>query len=94
MGESGEVEAAVRVDRAAYRHDPAHEEEQKRIAKLVWWDAVTGKIEGFPESADVFHIHPVGLVGNFFSKISAKLMLGCFAKCGHLRLCPTLNFKN
>jgi predicted chitinase len=46
-------------------HDPAHEEEQKRIAKLVWWDAVAGKIEGFPESADVFHIHPVGLVGNF-----------------------------
>jgi hypothetical protein len=46
-------------------HDPAHEEELKRIAKLVWWDAVTGKIEGFPASADVFHIHPVGLVGNF-----------------------------
>jgi hypothetical protein len=46
-------------------HDPTHEEEQKRIAKLVWWDAVTGKIEGFPDSADVFHIHPVGLVGNF-----------------------------
>jgi len=46
-------------------HDPLHEEEQKRVAKLVWWDAVTGKIEGFPESADVFHIHPMGLVGNF-----------------------------
>jgi len=54
-------------------HDPAHEEEQKRIAKLVWWDAVTGKIEGFPESADAFHIHPVGLVGNFAS--------GCANEC-------------
>jgi predicted chitinase len=53
-------------------HDPAHEEEQKRIAKLVWWDAVKGRIEGFPESADVFHIHPVGLVGNF-RKLGGKI---------------------
>jgi len=52
-------------------HDPAHEEEQKRIAKLVWWDAVTGKIEGFPASADVFHIHAVGLVGNFVARPAA-----------------------
>ncbi|SAL35409.1 EF hand domain-containing protein [Caballeronia udeis] len=55
-------------------HDPAHEEEQKRIAKLVWWDAVKGKIEGFPESADVFHIYPVGLVGNF-RKFGGKITL-------------------
>ncbi|QIE26042.1 hypothetical protein SBC1_46850 (plasmid) [Caballeronia sp. SBC1] len=61
-------------------HDPAHEEEQKRIAKLVWWDAVTGKIEGFPESADVFHIHPVGLVGNFFSKNFGKIDVGMLRK--------------
>jgi predicted chitinase len=61
-------------------HDPAHEEEQKRIAKLVWWGAVTGKIEGFPESADVFHIHPVGLVGNFFSKIFGKIDVAMLRK--------------
>jgi len=59
-------------------HDPAHEEEQKRIAKLVWWDAVKGKIEGFPESADVFHIHPVGLVGNFASGCSNECVTEVF----------------
>ncbi|TCW85566.1 hypothetical protein C5O80_10315 [Burkholderia sp. SRS-46] len=41
-----------------------HEEEQKRIEKLVWWDEVKAKIPGFPTS-DVFHINPIGMVGNF-----------------------------
>jgi predicted chitinase len=45
---------------------PEHEEEKKRIAKLVWWDEVKAGVTGFPES-DVFHIHPVALVGNFFT---------------------------
>ncbi|KXU93678.1 hypothetical protein CR51_28805 [Caballeronia megalochromosomata] len=44
--------------------DPQWEEEQKRIEKLVWWDEVKAKVSGFPES-DVFHIHPIGVVGNF-----------------------------
>ena len=44
---------------------PEHEEEKKRIAKLVWWDEVKAGVTGFPEP-DVFHIHPVALVGNFF----------------------------
>ncbi|BBU27058.1 hypothetical protein BTHE68_07920 [Burkholderia sp. THE68] len=39
-------------------------EEQKRIEKLAWWDEVKAKVPGFPGS-DVFHINPVGLVGNF-----------------------------
>ncbi|WP_233834729.1 glycoside hydrolase family 19 protein [Paraburkholderia sp. ZP32-5] len=43
---------------------PEHEEEKKRIANLVWWDEVQAGVQGFPGS-DVFHIHPVGLVGNF-----------------------------
>ncbi len=43
---------------------PEHAEEQKRIEKLVWWDAVKAKLTDFPAS-DVFHIHPIGLVGNF-----------------------------
>ncbi|RKT13440.1 putative chitinase [Paraburkholderia sp. RAU2J] len=41
-----------------------HAEEQKRIEKLVWWDAVKTGLTGFPAS-NVFHIHPIGLVGNF-----------------------------
>ena len=45
---------------------PEHEEEKKRIAKLVWWDEVKAGVTGFPEP-DVFHIHPVALVGNFQS---------------------------
>ncbi|CAM2177245.1 Calcium-binding protein [Paraburkholderia sacchari] len=44
---------------------PEHEEEKKRIGNLVWWDAVQAGVQGFPGS-DVFHIHPVALVGNFF----------------------------
>ncbi|AIF47074.1 transglycosylase SLT domain-containing protein [Dyella japonica] len=41
--------------------------EMQRIAKLQWWDEVRGKVEGFPESPAVYHIHPVALVGNFAS---------------------------
>ncbi|CAM2186702.1 hypothetical protein PSAC2689_70005 [Paraburkholderia sacchari] len=44
---------------------PEHEEEKKRIAKLVWWDEVAAGVSGFP-GPDVCHINPIGLVGNFF----------------------------
>ena len=44
--------------------EPEHEEEKKRIAKLVWWDEVQAGVPGFP-GPDVFHIHPAALVGNF-----------------------------
>jgi len=43
---------------------PQHEEELKRIGKLVWWDEVSAGVRDLP-GADVFHIHPVGAVGNF-----------------------------
>lgn len=42
--------------------------ELERVRKLQWWDEVRGKIEGFPESAVVYHIHPVALVGNFLRR--------------------------
>ncbi|RDK01853.1 glycoside hydrolase family 19 protein [Paraburkholderia lacunae] len=41
-----------------------HEAEQRRIEKLVWWDDVKPHVTDLPGS-DVFHIHPIGLVGNF-----------------------------
>ncbi|UBM11615.1 glycoside hydrolase family 19 protein [Cupriavidus metallidurans] len=41
-----------------------HEAEQKRIEKLVWWDEVKAGVTDLPGS-NVFHIHPIGLVGNF-----------------------------
>ena len=43
---------------------PQHEAEQQRIEKLVWWDDVKAGLTDLPAS-DVFHIHPIGLVGNF-----------------------------
>ncbi|TDN70785.1 muramidase (phage lysozyme) [Paraburkholderia sp. BL10I2N1] len=46
---------------------PYHAAEIERISKLAWWDEVQGKVsQPFPSSPDVFHIHPIGLVGNFF----------------------------
>jgi hypothetical protein len=42
--------------------------ELQRIKKLQWWDEVKGKVEGFPASPVVHHIHPVALVGNFAHK--------------------------
>ncbi|MEX3636974.1 lytic transglycosylase domain-containing protein [Paraburkholderia sp. BR14320] len=47
-------------------HRPEHEEEKKRIAKLVWWDEVAASLPDFPGS-DVYHINPIGLVGNFIN---------------------------
>ncbi|MDR6485511.1 UNVERIFIED_ORG: putative chitinase [Burkholderia sp. 1988] len=42
--------------------------ELERIRKLQWWDSVKGKVEGFPSSPVVNHIHPVALIGNFSAK--------------------------
>ncbi|MGO4830167.1 transglycosylase SLT domain-containing protein [Cupriavidus sp. 2KB_15] len=44
---------------------PAWQSEKARIAKLVWWDAIAGKVNGFPIDPFVFHIHPVAFVENF-----------------------------
>ncbi|MCP3715989.1 hypothetical protein [Paraburkholderia sp. CNPSo 3281] len=55
---------------------PEHEEEKKRIANLVWWDEVKAGVPGFPGS-DVFHIHPIGLVGNFFNPNPDVCACGC-----------------
>ncbi|WP_236720892.1 glycoside hydrolase family protein [Paraburkholderia phytofirmans] len=46
--------------------------ELQRIRKLQWWNAVKGKIAGFPASATVLHIHPIALTANFMSAGSAK----------------------
>lgn len=43
---------------------PEHAEELKRIERLIWWDEVRTGVPGFP-GPEVFHMHPVGLVGNF-----------------------------
>ncbi|RQR49646.1 glycoside hydrolase family 19 protein [Burkholderia sp. Bp9126] len=43
---------------------PQYEEEQKRIDALAWWDEVKAGAPYFP-GPEVFHVNPVGLVGNF-----------------------------
>ncbi|WP_454806950.1 hypothetical protein [Paraburkholderia fungorum] len=43
---------------------PQHEAELERIEKLVWWDEVKACLADLP-APDVFHIHPIALVGNF-----------------------------
>lgn len=49
--------------------EPYHDAELARIKRLTWWDAVANNVsQPFPASPNVFHIHPVALVGNFFSK--------------------------
>ncbi|WP_321926877.1 hypothetical protein [Paraburkholderia guartelaensis] len=40
--------------------------EIERIGKLQWWEQAAG-IEGFPKDISPWHLHPVGLVGNFAS---------------------------
>ncbi|WP_419865688.1 glycoside hydrolase family 19 protein, partial [Burkholderia latens] len=43
---------------------PQHEEELKRIEALTWWDEVKAGVPGFP-GPEVFHVNPIGMVGNF-----------------------------
>ncbi|WP_431823257.1 hypothetical protein [Burkholderia sp. F1] len=49
---------------------PQYEEEQKRIDRLAWWDAVKAGVPGFP-GPDVFHINPISLIANFDTNADA-----------------------
>ncbi|WP_109483696.1 muramidase [Paraburkholderia sp. C35] len=44
--------------------------ELERIKKLQWWESVRA-VEGFPASPDVWHVHPIGMIGNFFKSASS-----------------------
>ncbi|WP_369407771.1 glycoside hydrolase family 19 protein, partial [Trinickia terrae] len=53
--------------------EPYHDAEIERVKKLVWWDEVRNAVKGeFPASPDVFHIHPVAMVGNF-PRVTGKI---------------------
>ncbi|MCY1294214.1 hypothetical protein D9M70_435000 [compost metagenome] len=39
--------------------------EKERIKQLSWWEAVAGRV-GLPWDGQVYHLHPVGLMENFY----------------------------
>ncbi|HDR9000088.1 TPA: lytic transglycosylase domain-containing protein [Burkholderia vietnamiensis] len=41
--------------------------ELDRLAKLQWWEKIQG-VDGFPTDLSPWHIHPIGLIGNFAGK--------------------------
>jgi hypothetical protein len=46
--------------------EPYHDAELERIKQLVWWGEVHKHVtQPFPSVPDVFHLHPIALVGNF-----------------------------
>lgn len=47
-------------------HKGIWQTELERITKLQWWDKVSA-VKGFPVSPVVYHLHPVGLIGNFIN---------------------------
>ncbi|AXF22845.1 hypothetical protein CUJ89_20290 [Burkholderia pyrrocinia] len=61
---------------------PQHEEEQKRIETLAWWDEVKAGVPGISD-VNVYHLNPIAIAGNFsegsscaekFKKISAIIL--------------------
>ncbi|HEF5155864.1 chitinase class I family protein [Burkholderia multivorans] len=38
--------------------------ELDRLAKLQWWEQIKG-VDGFPADLSPWHLHPIGLIGNF-----------------------------
>ncbi|KVV61993.1 hypothetical protein WK90_09305 [Burkholderia cepacia] len=51
----------------------AWEAEKARIAQLVWWDEVAGKVKDFPVDPFVYHIHPVAHIGNLMKSSATKI---------------------
>ncbi|MCA8374650.1 lytic transglycosylase domain-containing protein [Burkholderia multivorans] len=41
--------------------------ELDRLAKLQWWEQIKG-VDGFPADLSPWHVHPIGLIGNFSGK--------------------------
>ncbi|WP_423381088.1 glycoside hydrolase family 19 protein [Burkholderia sp. LMG 32019] len=41
--------------------------ELDRLAKLQWWEQIKG-VDGFPTDLSPWHLHPIGLIGNFSGK--------------------------
>jgi hypothetical protein len=49
--------------------------EIERIGKLQWWDEVVKEnVDGFPRSPNPWHLHPIGLIGNFINNIPTRIL--------------------
>jgi predicted chitinase len=46
---------------------PVWQAEMKRIEQLRFWEGVNS-VQTFPSSVSVYHVHPLGLIGNFISR--------------------------
>jgi hypothetical protein len=68
---------------------PIWKSEMERINKLQWWNQVKA-VKSFPTDADVWHIHPIGLVGNFIMKSQASSHVLTLTKKDVLDLKKTL----
>lgn len=67
----GEMSKWDTIDSHMHAGLPVWGAEKTRIASLRFWSQISG-VGGWPALTKVFHIHPVGLVGNF--KVSGELI--------------------
>lgn len=56
-------------------HNALWDQELARHQQLAWWEKVTGKVEHFPSSTSVYHMHPIAVVGNFMTKPAHPVIL-------------------
>ena len=68
MAKWNELDPLMLDDRADW------ETEKQRIDKLRWWPKAAEKVKEFKADPTVYHIHPIGLIHNFYG---AKKAAGC-----------------
>lgn len=49
-----------------------HEHEKERINQTVWWDEVSGKVDGLPADGWVWHFHPFGFLEGVMGRCEEK----------------------
>ena len=61
----GEMSKWDALDAHMHAGLPVWQAEKKRIDALRFWAGISA-VAGWPSNANVYHVHPAGLVGNFF----------------------------
>lgn len=70
----GEMSKWDALDSHMHAGLPVWQAEKTRIDALRFWTGIGG-VKDWPSSANVYHIHPIGLVGNFFNPSACEC--GC-----------------